>query len=194
MLGLCICLPFAFIKNVQPFVYFTVACLCIIFVSVLTIAGYMAEIINLQGFNHTSSSFNWGNFPMFFGMACFSLEGIGLIFPIRGSLKEPNHFTKLFVIVASCAVLLYMIFGTISNLALGNSVMPIIFHNFPKNYSIIFVLQFAYALGIFTTFPLYIQACINTVKKISLFKCLYEGKKENIMTTISRAVLIMMIF
>lgn len=131
---------------------------------------------------------------MFFGMACFSLEGIGLIFPIRGSLKEPTYFTKLFVIVASSAVLLYMIFGTVSNLALGNSVMSIVFHNFPKNYTVIFILQFAYALGIFTTFPLYIQACINTIKKISLFKCLYEGKKENIMTTVSRAVLIMMIF
>jgi len=154
----------------------------------------MAEIIHLQGINHTSTNFNWGNFPMFFGMACFSLEGIGLIFPIRGSLKQPDQFTRLFVIVASSAVLLYMIFGTVCNLALGNSVMSIVFHNFPKNYTVIFILQFAYALGIFTTFPLYIQACINTIKKISLFKCLYQGKKENIMTTLSRAVLIMMIF
>ena len=76
----------------------------------------MAEIIHLQGINHTSTNFNWGNFPMFFGMACFSLEGIGLIFPIRGSLKQPDQFTRLFVIVASSAVLLYMIFGTVCNL------------------------------------------------------------------------------
>lgn len=154
----------------------------------------MAEIIHLQGVNHTATHFNWGKFPEFFGMACFSLEGIGLIFPIRGSLKNPTIFTKLFVIVASGAVLLYMIFGTITNFALGNSTETIVFHNFPKNYTVIFILQFAYALGIFTTFPLYIQACINTIKKISFLKCMYEGKKGDLMTTMSRAVLIMMIF
>lgn len=82
---------------------------------------------------------NWEKFPEFFGMACFSLEGIGLIFPIRGSLKKPQVFTKLFVSVASFAVVTYMIFGSLSNMALGQTVKAIIFHNFPKNYTAIFV-------------------------------------------------------
>mgnify|MGYP003337331833 CR=1 FL=1 len=43
-LGMLICLPFAFIHNVAPFVYFTAMCLIIIFVSVFTVGGYMVDI------------------------------------------------------------------------------------------------------------------------------------------------------
>ena len=48
-----------------------------------------------------------------FGMACFSLEGIGLIFPIRGSLQKPQVFTKLFISVATFAVIVYITFVSI---------------------------------------------------------------------------------
>jgi len=76
-IGILICLPFAFIHNVAPFVYFTAACLVIIFISVFTVGGYMVGIINHMGPRQSAVYQNWSNFPEFFGMACFSLEGIG---------------------------------------------------------------------------------------------------------------------
>jgi len=143
--GLIACMPFAFIDNVAPFVYFTAICLVIIFTSLFTIGGEMVSVLKSNGIAHSSNAMNWSAFPEFFGMACFSLEGIGLIFPIRGSLKKPKIFTKLFIAVASFMVMVYIIFGTLANLALGMNTKQIIFHNFPKTYTGMFVLQFAYA-------------------------------------------------
>jgi len=133
--------------------------------SLLLIGGNMVNVIASYGAAESTQSMNWAMFPQFFGMACFSLEGIGLIFPIRGSLKKPQIFTKLFVSIAIFAVFVYLIFGTICNFALGGATKRIIFHNFPKSYSMVFGMQFLYSIGIFTTFPIYIQACVNTIKK-----------------------------
>ena len=55
----------------------------------------MIKIINHHGFSQDYTVTNWSHFPEFFGIACFSLEGVGLIFPIRGSLKKPSSFKKV---------------------------------------------------------------------------------------------------
>jgi len=192
--GLLLCLPFAFIHNVSAFVYVTIACLVIIFGSLMVIGGYFVNVININGPAESAVAMNWVKFPEFFGMACFSLEGIGLIFPIRGSLAKPKIFTKLFVTCACIAVVFYIAFGTIANLALGGATKGIIFHNFPKSYTGIFVLQFLYAIGIFTTFPLYIQACVNTIKKVGFMKRFYEGKNDYRISTVSRVMFIVLMF
>jgi proton-coupled amino acid transporter len=193
-LGLLLCLPFAFIHNVSAFVYVTIACLVIIFGSLMMISGNFINVINTHGVAESVVQSNWIKFPEFFGMACFSLEGIGLIFPIRGSMAKPQLFTKLFVICACCAVVFYITFGTIANFALGGATKQIIFHNFPKSYTSIFVLQLMYAIGIFTTFPMYIQACVNTIKKISFMKRFYLGKNDYRVSTLTRALMIILMF
>ena len=192
--GLLLCLPFAFIQNVSAFVYVTIACLVIIFASLGFIGGNMVNVINLNGMSESTGAMNWSKFPEFFGMACFSLEGIGLIFPIRGSLKKPQIFTKIFVICAICAVSIYIAFGTLANFALGGATKQIIFHNFPKNYTSIFVLQFLYAIGIFTTFPLYIQACVNTIKKMTWASKYFQGKNDYKVSSFSRGIFIIVMF
>lgn len=174
-MGLLIVLPFAFINNVAPFVYFTAICLSIILISLMTVGGHVIGVINSHGVHPYYTTTNWSKFPEFFGVACFSLEGIGLIFPIRGSLKKQSNFKPLFIIVASFFVGVYILFGILCHMGLGDSTKQIIFHNFPTSYMSIYILQLLYALGIFTTFPLYIQSCVNIIKGISCFSRFYEG-------------------
>lgn len=191
--GVLLCLPFAFIHNVSAFVYVTIGCLVVIMASLFMIGGNMVRVIGTYGTASSTNMMNWSFFPQFFGMACFSLEGIGLIFPIRGSLAKPQIFTKLFISVATFAVIVYIVFGTLCNFALGGATKQIIFHNFPKTYSMIFAMQFMYAIGIFTTFPLYIQACVNTIKKLSFMKGWFE-KKDYMVSTMARGVFIVLMF
>lgn len=153
----------------------------------------MVRVISTYGAAESTRSMNWAMFPQFFGMACFSLEGIGLIFPIRGSLQKPQVFTKLFISIATFAVCVYIGFGSLCNFALGGATKQIIFHNFNKSYSVIFSMQFLYALGIFTTFPIYIQACVNTIKKISIMKGIFE-KNDYWISTMARAIFIVIMF
>ena len=155
---------------------------------------YMVGVIQHHGVAVDYTLSNWGKFPEFFGIACFSLEGIGLIFPIRGSLKDPTKYKKIFNILSGFFVSVYIFFGVLSHMALGSATKEIIFHNFPKTYRGIFVLQFLFAIGIFTTFPVYIQTTINIVKKIDFFSQFYQGENEYAVSTISRALAIIFFF
>lgn len=85
-------LPIALIHDVSFFVYFAGICLCIIFVSLGTVSFYMGRLIQKLGPSDDYTTSDLSKFPEFFGIACFSLEGIGLIFPIRGSLKTQSNF------------------------------------------------------------------------------------------------------
>merc|ERR1712048_508302 len=108
----------AFIHNVAPFVYFGGVCVCIILTSLTVISGYIINGVSKHGFSEDYTLHNWSKFPEFFGIACFSLEGIGLIFPIRGSLKQPSKFNKLFTIIAGFFTSIYIIFGIICHMGL----------------------------------------------------------------------------
>jgi proton-coupled amino acid transporter len=57
---------------------------------------YLFSVIGKHGVSDDYTWANWAKFPEFFGIACFSLEGIGLIFPIRGSLQKPSNYKKMF--------------------------------------------------------------------------------------------------
>jgi len=73
-------LPLALIHDVSFFVYFAGMCLAIIFVSLGTVSYYMVKLNQKLGPSDDYTTSNWKRFPEFFGIACFSLEGIGLIF------------------------------------------------------------------------------------------------------------------
>jgi len=187
-------LPSAFIKDVSIFVYFGGACVIIILVSLSVISGFMIQGIVHHGPAPNYTLTNWSKFPEFFGIACFSLEGIGLIFPIRGSLKEPKKFSFTFNMIAGFFTIVYIIFGIVCHVGLGSMTKEIIFHNFPKTFTSIYVLQFAYALGIFITFPVFTQTTVNIIKRIDCAKKFFKGKRDYRNSCILRAVAIVGFF
>ena len=38
---------------------------------------------------------NWSNYPVFFGLAVFTFEGIGLVLPIQRVMREPETLPAL---------------------------------------------------------------------------------------------------
>ena len=187
-------LPLALIHDVSFFVYFAGMCLAIIFVSLGTVSYYMVKLNQKLGPSDDYTTSNWKRFPEFFGIACFSLEGIGLIFPIRGSLKTPSNFRIQFNWIASFMVQIYISFGMLCHISLGGSTKEIIFHNFPKSFKGIFVLQFLFAIGIFTTFPVYIQTTASVIRKIPIMQRFFEGDTEYKNSVFLRACLIVFFF
>lgn len=194
MIGLVLCLPSAFIHDVSAFVYFGGICVCIILVSLSVISGFMIQGIAHHGPSSDYTLHNWSKFPEFFGIACFSLEGIGLIFPIRGSLKEPKKFLTTFNAIAAFWSGLYIVFGILCHVALGSLTKEVIFYNFPKSFTSIYIFQFAYALGIFITFPVFTQTTVNIIKRIDCAQKFFEGNKNYRNSCILRAVAIVFFF
>jgi len=80
------------------------------------------------------------------------------------------------------------------HISLGGSTKEIIFHNFPKSFKGIFVLQFLFAIGIFTTFPVYIQTTASVIRKIPIMQRFFEGDTEYKNSVFLRACLIVFFF
>lgn len=91
-------------------------------------------------------------------------------------------------------VLVYICFGVLAHVALGSSTKEIIFHNFPKSFKGIFILQFLFAIGIFTTFPVYIQTTASVIRKTSVMQKYFEGDSEYKNSVILRVLLILFFF
>lgn len=86
------------------------------------ILGYQVGQLMSTGIN---SSVNWFK-PLrlgeFFGVACFSIEGIGLIFPIRSTMSNYQSFRPVFHTTASIVVFWYFVFGATGALVGSNSI------------------------------------------------------------------------
>lgn len=83
--------------------------------------------------------------PAFLGMALFSMEGIGLVFPLRSSIKNTAQFKSVFNGVLALVLVICLMFGVMSYTAFGVETPEIIFLAFGPKYEILFFLEVLYA-------------------------------------------------
>lgn len=90
ILAFCIILPFLLIKHIPFFVQTTKVTASIICVTVIFIlVSCMLKIAQL-GPSHSFNTFEFMDIGRFFGVVCFSIEGIGHMLPIRNSMQTPK--------------------------------------------------------------------------------------------------------
>ena len=63
------------------------------------------------GINSTTNWFKPMRLGQFYGVASFSIEGIGLILPIRASMQDYKSFRWLFHLIGGLIVAWYFFFG-----------------------------------------------------------------------------------
>ncbi|KAL5256649.1 hypothetical protein ACHWQZ_G011787 [Mnemiopsis leidyi] len=61
----------------------------------------------------------WRTLPLMFGMAAFAFEGAGVVIPTECSMKKPEKFNKVLVMVLICATFMYITFGALLYTAFG---------------------------------------------------------------------------
>lgn len=103
----------------------------------------------LEGSKQTSKGqvfdFRFEGIPTFLGTSLFAMEGIGLIFPVRASMKNIDRYPSIFTKVLILVLLVCGSFGLLSFLALGTNVDEVIFHSFSSDYLFLFVVEVLYA-------------------------------------------------
>jgi proton-coupled amino acid transporter len=93
--------------------------------------------------------------PMMVGTAIFAFEGIGLLLPLRQSLrpKDRPRYPLLIVTTLTGIALFYFFFSLVNLLAFGMRITPILTAVFPfSGWSI--SIQLMYSLAVFFTIPL----------------------------------------
>ena len=117
LVAFLISIPLCAVHRMNFFVMTSAIATVVIFVTstpdspVNVIMGYQFADITSIGVSSTANYFRFLNFPEFFGVTCYAIEGIGLIFPIRSSMKEHHGFRWTFHIVAALIVIWYFLFG-----------------------------------------------------------------------------------
>ncbi|KAF4652059.1 hypothetical protein FOL46_009931 [Perkinsus olseni] len=96
---------------------------------------------------------NLPEYPVFFGLAVFSFEGIGLVLPIQQSMKEPDKLPHLLKIIMICITSGFIIFGVTCYISYGPDTKSMITFNLPVHKLTSFLRLF-YCLGIFFTYPI----------------------------------------
>ncbi|KAI9487568.1 MAG: transmembrane amino acid transporter protein-domain-containing protein [Benjaminiella poitrasii] len=75
--------------------------------------------------------FNSTNYSVFIGTAVYSFEGIGLIIPIRDSMKKPEKFPSVLTFVMFLVAATLCSVGTLGYLAFGENVQTVALLNLP---------------------------------------------------------------
>ena len=118
-----------------------------------------------EGFPKNKKDFaRFDKLPSFMGIAVFSFECVGHILPVRNSMREPEKFKKIFFIISFLVTLLYIFFGTLCCLALGNKIDQIILMGIEKEASYFIYFQAFYALALILTYPLQIYPVVMVLE------------------------------
>ncbi len=156
LLTALISLPFGFIRRMGIFALTSMIATIVILITINVMMGYQWNNVIKDGVSSTATYFNLWHFGEFFGVACFSIEGIGLILPIRSVMKDQRSFKWIFHITAMAIVLWYMIFGISGAMSLGSKAKGIILFIYGSQLKLIYGLAMAYSISIFLSFPMYL--------------------------------------
>lgn len=156
-------LPLSLTRKISKLGFFALIADVFIFMGLIYI--YSESTFNLieNGVSEKIQYFNSNSWPLFIGTAVFAYEGIGLLIPIQESMKEPEKFNKLLIIVMVIVTVVFTSLASLAYLSYGDDVKTVILMNFPHN-SLTITIQLCYSIAILLSTPLQIFPAIKIVE------------------------------
>ncbi|GIY91752.1 hypothetical protein CEXT_470451 [Caerostris extrusa] len=91
--------------------------------------------------------------PLFFGTAMFSFEGIGVVLPVENQMKKKRSFIYILTGAMTAVTVLYIVFGSLGYVKYGSDVEPSITFNLPIG-GFSEAIRLMFALAILFSYPL----------------------------------------
>jgi len=170
LIAFLLSIPFALVSQIGFFVASSLISTFFIIMCVITVSVYCSLFYVAHGKNKTTNFMDLKYVGEFFGVVCFSIEGIGLMLPIRSSMKTRSSFRKTFNGVCGAVILFYFIYGSIGAMAYGKDAKTIILFQYGKDYPLIYPQSLLYAIGIFVSFPYVLFPLAPSLRESSLIK------------------------
>lgn len=126
-------IPYTFIGGLRNLSYFSTIA------NISTMVGLIGVLVyctyDLPNVSDYPAFSNWSKMPLFFGLAIYAFEGIGLVMPIENKMKYKHRFnawngvlnTGMFIVTA-----LYTAVGFFGYLKVGDKVKGSIALNLPS--------------------------------------------------------------
>jgi len=166
--------PFSFISNIGFFVGTTVVATIVIVTAGLSVSAYFIMFAVNNGIAENQNTFNLGQFGEFFGVVCFAIEGMGLLFPIRASFIDRPRFKRVYTTVFIATSSFYLLLGSTGAYAYGKTAQDVVLLNFGYKYYVIYPQSLLYSIGIFVSLPYILFPLSNSVAQMPIMKKHFE--------------------
>ena len=170
--------PFGLISNIGFFVSSTVLSTMIIITAGLTISSYFIYYSALNGTSTSANMIKLENLGEFFGVVCYAIEGMGLLFPIRASVTDREFFKSIYGSVYGIVVSFYFLLGITGTLAYGSEVSKteVVLLNFGPDMILIYPQSLLYSIGIFISIPYILFPVSVSISQMEFCKEFFEVK------------------
>jgi proton-coupled amino acid transporter len=158
-------IPLSYIRNMSKLGPVALLADVFILIGLVYIYSYdITKIIQMGGFNPTIQKFNPRDWTLTVGSSIFTFEGIGLILPIQSSMKHPEHFNRLLLIVMVIITIIFASVGVLCYGTFGDKVQVEVINNFPQDSKLVNAVQFLYAIAVMVGEPVQLFPAIRIIE------------------------------
>ncbi|BGP26993.1 hypothetical protein JCM10295v2_005955 [Rhodotorula toruloides] len=173
---LVVFLPLAMIRNIQKLSSTALVADAFILFGLVYIFSNEAKVLAQHGVADVKL-FNPRDFPLLIGTAVFAFEGIGLVLPVRESMRDPSRFPAVLSGVMVGTMVLFASGGVLAYLAYGSKIQTVVFVNLPQDDKFVQASQFLYSLAILLSTPLQLFPAVRIMEN-GLFPPQRSGKRS----------------
>lgn len=161
LMQMVIFLPLSLYRNINHIQKMALAADLFILLGLVYIYFYDVKTIVHQGGISDIQNFNPKDWTLFIGTAIFTFEGIGLIIPIQGGMKDPTKFPKVLASVMIIVSVCMISIGALSYAAYGSHTKTVVLSNMRQDNKLVNGVQFIYSVAILLSTPLQIYPAIE---------------------------------
>ncbi|XP_066935163.1 proton-coupled amino acid transporter 1-like isoform X2 [Clytia hemisphaerica] len=148
----------SYIRSLEKLAYLSIIANICCVVGLITIYQYLAR--NLGDPTRLPMFSGVQNLPMFFAMALFSFEGIGVVLPLENEMQKPEDFGWVLNVGMGIISCMFVSMGLLGYVAFGDKIEGSVSLNLPDNYLYDGV-KICYAIAMFLTYFLQFYVPIN---------------------------------
>jgi proton-coupled amino acid transporter len=161
---LVVLIPLALIRNISKLG--PAAMIADVFIMLgLTYIWYF-DIASIAKFGIADSTvlFNSSHYTLTIGACIFTFEGIGLILPIQSSMKRPEKFETLLLVVMVIITIIFSSVGLLCYMTFGSETQIEVINNFPQNSKLVNAVQFLYAIAVLVGNPVQLFPAVRILE------------------------------
>ncbi|KAI6785071.1 Vacuolar amino acid transporter-like protein [Emericellopsis cladophorae] len=163
LMQMVIFLPFSLLRDIGKLGFTALIADAFILIGLAYLLYYDIITLNAEGVADIIL-FNDDNWTLFIGTAIFTFEGIGLIIPIQESMRHPEKFPKVLLLVMAIITVLFTVMGAVSYAAYGSDTETVVLLNLPQDNHMVNAVQLLYSCAILLSTPLQIFPAIRIVE------------------------------
>ncbi|KAI9363145.1 transmembrane amino acid transporter protein-domain-containing protein [Pilaira anomala] len=175
---LIILIPLALVRHIAKLSFTAIIADVFILFGLVVTLYFTADQLSTHGVGPNVAAVNPTNFALMIGTATFSFEGIGLIIPIVESMQRPERFPFVLTLGMIIVCVIYILIGTISYLAYGDTIQSAVIYNFPPDNKLTVTVKILYSLAICLTAPLMLFPALKIIEKCIFSK--FDSGKDSV--------------